>query len=83
MDPSSHDNMSSPMYGDEERAKSIIRRLKTIEGHIRGIQKMVNDGSSSIDIMKQIKAVTQALEKVNALTLEGHFKHMRFSRPYD
>lgn len=61
-----------PMYGDEELAKNVTRRLKTIEGHIRGIQKMVNDGSSCVEIMKQIKAVKQALEKVNALALESH-----------
>lgn len=61
-----------PMHGDQDRAKKVKRRLKTIEGHVRGIQKMVDDGAPCLDIMRQIKAVTSALEKVNALALEGH-----------
>ena len=60
------------MHGDSERANDVTRRLKTVEGHIRGIQKMVDDGSSCLDIMKQVKAVRQALEKVNAIALDGH-----------
>lgn len=51
-----------------------IQRLKSIEGHIRGIQKMVSDDVYCIDVLKQIKAVKQALEKVSALTLETHLQ---------
>ncbi len=57
---------------DTDHKQSITNRLKSIEGHIRGIQRMVDEDAYCIDIMKQIKAVQSALERVNALTLENH-----------
>ena len=52
----------------------VIRRLKSVEGHVRGIQRMVSGDAYCIEILKQIKAVKQALERVGALTLETHLK---------
>jgi DNA-binding FrmR family transcriptional regulator len=49
-----------------------IRRLKTIEGHLRGIIKMVEDDAYCIDIIRQIQAVEGALSKVSTQILEGH-----------
>jgi len=57
-----------------ERAPELIRRLKSIEGHVRGIQKMVHADAYCIDILKQVKAVKQALERVGAMTLETHLQ---------
>jgi DNA-binding FrmR family transcriptional regulator len=51
---------------------ALIRRLKSIEGHIRGIQKMVEDDAYCIDIVGQIQAVQAALHKVNSLVLDRH-----------
>lgn len=56
---------------DEETTK-IINRLKSIEGHVRGVEKMVEDGSYCIDIVNQISAIQSALQKVNALVLDKH-----------
>jgi DNA-binding FrmR family transcriptional regulator len=47
-------------------------RLKTIEGHIRGIERMVEEDQYCIDIIKQIQAVQSALNKTSNLILEGH-----------
>lgn len=47
-------------------------RLKTIEGHIRGIERMVEEDHYCIDIIKQIQAVQSALNKTSSLILEGH-----------
>ena len=55
-------------------APEVIRRLKSIEGHIRGVQKMVQADAYCIDILKQIKAVKQALERVGLITLETHLQ---------
>ena len=52
----------------------VIRRLKNIEGHIRGVQKMVQADAYCIDILKQIKAIKQALERVGSITLETHLQ---------
>ncbi len=56
---------------DEETTK-IINRLKSIEGHVRGIEKMVEDGVYCVDIVNQINAVQAALHKVSALVLDRH-----------
>ncbi len=54
--------------------KDVILRLKNIEGHVRGIQRMVEGGTYCIDVMKQVKAVKQALDRVSAITLETHLR---------
>ena len=50
----------------------IIGRLKSIEGHVRGIQRMVVDDTYCIDVIGQVQAVQRALDKVNALILDSH-----------
>jgi DNA-binding FrmR family transcriptional regulator len=57
---------------DSERKQTLINRLKSIEGHVRGIERMVEEDAYCMDILKQVKAVQQALERVSALTLENH-----------
>jgi DNA-binding FrmR family transcriptional regulator len=52
--------------------ESALRRLKTIEGHIRGIQRMVDEEAYCIDVIRQIQAVQSALSKVNTMILEEH-----------
>ena len=52
----------------------INKRLKSIEGHIRGIQKMVEDDKYCIDIIKQILAVKSAVDKVNSIILKDHLE---------
>jgi DNA-binding FrmR family transcriptional regulator len=49
-------------------------RLKNVEGHIRGIQRMVGEGVYCIDVMHQIQAVQAALNKINQMVLEDHMK---------
>jgi DNA-binding FrmR family transcriptional regulator len=49
-----------------------LRRLKTIEGHLRGIIRMVEEDAYCIDVIRQIQAVESALNKVSAQILEGH-----------
>ncbi|GAV22507.1 metal-sensitive transcriptional regulator [Carboxydothermus pertinax] len=54
--------------------EGILRRLKLLEGQIRGIAKMVEEDRYCIDILNQIEACKGALEKVALLVLEGHLK---------
>ncbi|HSG42598.1 MAG TPA: metal-sensitive transcriptional regulator [Anaerolineales bacterium] len=49
-----------------------LRRLKTIEGHMRGIIRMVEEDSYCIDVIRQIQAVDAALNKVSTQILEDH-----------
>lgn len=54
--------------------QDVINRLCSIEGHIRGIERMVADDHYCIDIMKQIKAVQSALDRVNSLIMANHLQ---------
>lgn len=60
-----------PVSGSREEA---VRRLKSIEGHIRGVERMLADEQQCIDIIRQILAIQGALEKLNLLLLEGHLQ---------
>ena len=55
-----------------EVKKDVSNRLRSIEGHVRGIERMVVDDIYCIDVMNQIKAVQKALERVNNLILANH-----------
>jgi CsoR family transcriptional regulator, copper-sensing transcriptional repressor len=52
--------------------QEVIRRLKTAEGHLRGVQRMVDEGVYCIDVIRQIQAVQAALNKVSTEILERH-----------
>jgi CsoR family transcriptional regulator, copper-sensing transcriptional repressor len=52
--------------------EDVIRRLKTAEGHLRGIQRMVEEDAYCIDIIRQVQAVQSALSRVNSEILDGH-----------
>lgn len=56
----------------ERDKKDLLNRLKTIEGHIRGVQRMVEDDAYCIDIIQQTQAVQSALEKFNSVVLANH-----------
>ena len=52
--------------------ESTLRRLKTVEGHLRGVMRMVEEDAYCIDVIRQIQAVDAALNKVSAQILENH-----------
>ena len=52
--------------------ESAILRLKNVEGHIRGIERMVEQEAYCIDIIRQIQAVQAALNKISSSILEEH-----------
>lgn len=49
-----------------------LSRLNNIEGHIRGIQRMIENDKYCIDVIQQIHAVQAALNKVSTIILDGH-----------
>lgn len=52
--------------------ESSVLRLKTIEGHIKGVTRMVENGEYCIDVIRQIQAVQAALNKVTTQILDEH-----------
>ena len=49
-----------------------LKRLKNIEGHVRGIERMVEGDSYCIDLIRQIQAVQASLAKLNSNILDSH-----------
>ena len=63
------------MYGYTENKDAYIKRLRRIEGQVRGLQRMVEDDKYCIDILTQVSAVTSALQSVALGLLEDHLGH--------
>lgn len=61
-----------PGYITEKRA--VLTRLRRIEGQIRGLQRLVDQEQSCIDILIQVSAATKALEGVALLLLDQHLE---------
>lgn len=61
-----------------KQTKAIINRLSRIEGHIRSIKTMVQDGRDCSDILIQIAAVRSAVDKVGRVVLEDHLESCLF-----
>ena len=57
---------------DNETKTSVSRRLASAAGHIKGIERMVNDDAYCIDVIQQIQAVQAAMSKVSSIVLESH-----------
>jgi DNA-binding FrmR family transcriptional regulator len=67
------DDMSSPGY--LERQQDVLRRLRRIEGQVRGLQRQVENETYCIDVLTQVSATTRALESVALLLMEDHLSH--------
>jgi DNA-binding FrmR family transcriptional regulator len=57
---------------DDEHRTTVLKRLRSISGHVNGIERMVAEDAYCIDVIKQVQAVQAALNKVNDLILENH-----------
>jgi DNA-binding FrmR family transcriptional regulator len=56
----------------ERTKKEILARLKRIEGQMRGLQRMVEEGAACQDILMQSAAATAAIKKVGAIIIQTH-----------
>ena len=56
----------------EESQRKIINRLSRIEGHVRGIKTMINEGRDCPEVLIQIAAIRGALDRVARLILDEH-----------
>lgn len=55
-----------------ESKEDIIKRLRRIEGQVKGIQKMIEEDKSCADILTQVAAIRAAINKTGSLILEKH-----------
>lgn len=54
--------------------EALVKRLKRIEGQVKGIQNMVEEERYCVDILVQISAIRSAINKVGSIILENHIK---------
>ncbi len=57
---------------DDTTKKAVTQRLASAAGHIKGIERMVQEDTYCIDVIRQIQAVQAALNKVSTLMLDKH-----------
>lgn len=60
--------MQEPARGE------VLKRLNFIEGHLEGVRRMIEKDEYCVDVLKQTHAVRKAIEKVEAIILEGHLR---------
>ena len=63
------------LEGNDEAVQAHLKRLRRIEGQVRGIQRMVEEEKYCIDILTQVSAMTKALQSVALGLLEEHLSH--------
>ena len=57
-----------------ESRKDVLARLRSIAGHLKAVERMVEEDTYCVDVIKQTMAVEKALERVDALILEEHLE---------
>ena len=63
------------MAGYTGTKDDYLKRLRRVEGQVRGVQKMVDSDTYCIDVLTQISAITRALQAVSIGLLEDHLSH--------
>lgn len=63
------------MPGYTNRKEQLQKRLRRIEGQVRGLERMVDEDAYCIDVLTQISAVTRALQAVALELLDDHINH--------
>jgi CsoR family transcriptional regulator, copper-sensing transcriptional repressor len=63
------------MHGYSDHKDDVQRRLRRIEGQVRGLQRMVDEDAYCIDVLTQVSAVNKALQAVALQLLEDHLGH--------
>ena len=63
------------MRGYTQEKEAYAKRLRRIEGQVRGLQRMVDEDVYCIDVLTQVSAVTRALQAVALGLLEDHLGH--------
>lgn len=63
------------MTGYIDNKNAVLKRLRRIEGQVRGLQRMVKTDAYCIDVLTQVSAATNALQAVALELLENHLRH--------
>lgn len=72
---------ATPTRGYTATKEQLLKRLRRIEGQVRGVEGMVEDERYCIDVLTQISAVQAALDKVALGLLDDHARHCVIGAP--
>ena len=61
-------------YGYSERKPEYAKRLRRIEGQVRGVARMIDEDKYCVDVVTQVAAIQAALDKVSLGLLDGHIR---------
>ena len=60
---------------EDTTRQGVLKRLNYIEGHLAGIRRMIQEDKYCPEVLKQTYAVRRAIEKMEAMMLDGHLHH--------
>ena len=63
------------MVGYADNKQDVLKRLRRIEGQVRGLERMVEQDTYCIDVLTQVSAATKALQAVALALLDDHLSH--------
>lgn len=63
------------MHGYTEDKDALLKRLRRIEGQVRGIARMIDEDTYCIDVLTQVSATKRALENVAVALVDDHLQH--------
>ncbi len=70
-----YDRAMSTAPGYLGRKDDVLRRLRRIEGQVRGLERMIDEETYCIDVLTQVAATTKALQAVAVQLLQEHLRH--------
>jgi CsoR family transcriptional regulator, copper-sensing transcriptional repressor len=73
--PTAANAPDTPARGYSATKDQLVKRLKRVEGQVRGVERMVEDDRYCIDVLTQISAIQAALDKVALGLLDDHARH--------
>jgi CsoR family transcriptional regulator, copper-sensing transcriptional repressor len=68
-------NEADTTHGYTENREAVLKRLRRIEGQVRGVERMVEENRYCIDVVTQVTAIQAALDKVALELLSDHAAH--------
>ena len=66
--------MSGGCTVDDGLRQDYVKRLNYIEGHLKGVRKMIEEDKYCVDVLRQTLAIRKAIQKLESMMLEGHLK---------
>jgi DNA-binding FrmR family transcriptional regulator len=66
---------AATVHGYTENRDAVLKRLRRIEGQVRGVERMVEENRYCIDVVTQVTAIQAALDKVALELLDDHAAH--------